>query len=82
MGHMRTLVECELQKRQTPPDFETFDRRLDIMDLPCTERGNKHVVVFQDMFTKWLLVFPVPDQKAERIAKLLCEEVVPLFWCA
>ena len=31
------------------------------------------------MFTKWPLAFPVPDQKAERIAKLLCEEVVPLF---
>ena len=25
------------------------------------------------------IVFPVPDQKAERIAKLLCEQVVPLF---
>ena len=52
---------------------------VDVMDLPCTERGNKHVVVFQDMFTKWPLVFPVPDQRAERIARLLCEEVVPLF---
>ena len=52
---------------------------LDIMDLPCTERGNKHVVVFQDMFTKWPMVFPVPDQKSERIVKLLCEEIVPLF---
>ena len=52
---------------------------LDIMDLPATEQGNKHVVVFQDMFTKWPLVFPVPDQKAERIARLLCEEIVPLF---
>ena len=49
------------------------------MDLPITESGNKHVVVFQDMFTKWPLVFPVPDQRAERIARLLCEEVVPLF---
>ena len=25
---------------------------VDIMDLPCTERGNKHVIVFQDLFTK------------------------------
>ena len=52
---------------------------LDIMDLPCTDLGNKHVVVFQDMFTKFPLVFPVPDQKSERIVKLVCEEVVPLF---
>lgn len=39
---------------------------LDIMDLPSTEQRNKHVVVFQDMFAKWPMVFPVPDQKAER----------------
>lgn len=35
---------------------------VDVMDLPCIERGNKHVVVFQDMFCKWQSVFPVPDQ--------------------
>ena len=51
---------------------------LDIMDLPCIEQGNKHVVGFQDMFTKWPLAFPVPDQNAERITRLLCEEVVIL----
>ena len=49
------------------------------MDLPVTERGNKHVVVFQDLFTKWPMVFPLPDQKALRIARLIAEEVVPLF---
>ena len=52
---------------------------IDVMDLPTTERGNRHVVVIQDIFTKWPLVFPVPDQKASRIAKLIAEEVVPLF---
>ena len=52
---------------------------VDIMDLPYTERGNKHVVVFQDMLTKWPMVFPVPDQKTERLARLLCEEIVPMF---
>ena len=52
---------------------------IDIMDLPLTEKGNKHVVVIQDLFTKWPLVFPVPDQKATRIARLIAEEVVRLF---
>lgn len=52
---------------------------VDIMDLPCTEQGNKHVIVFQDMFSNWPLVFPIPDQRAERVARLLCEEVVPMF---
>jgi len=34
---------------------------VDIMDLLCTESGNK---LFQDYLTKFPLVFPVPDQKA------------------
>ena len=37
---------------------------VDVMDLPVTEAGNRHVVVFQDFLTKWPLVFPVSDQKA------------------
>ena len=49
------------------------------MDLPKTEAGNKHVVVFHDFLSKWPLVFPVPDQKARRLAKLLVEEVDPFF---
>ena len=52
---------------------------VDVMDLPRTERSNKHVIVFQDFLTKWPLVFPMPDQKTQRIAKLLVEEIIPLF---
>ena len=52
---------------------------IDIMDLPLTDRGNSHVVVVQDLFTKWPFAFPVPDQKTERIARLLVEEVIPCF---
>ena len=52
---------------------------IDVMDLPVTKLGNRHVVVIQDLFTKWPLVFPVPDQKASRIARLIAEEVVPFF---
>lgn len=49
------------------------------MDLPKTDKGNKHVLVFQDFLTKWPMVFPIPDQKTDRIVKLLVEEIVPLF---
>ena len=52
---------------------------IDIMDLPLTDQGNKHVVVVQDLFTKWPLVFAVPDQKTARLARLIAEEVIPLF---
>ena len=49
------------------------------MELPRTTQGNRYVVVFQDFLSKFPLVFPAPDQKSLRIAKLLVEEVVPLF---
>ena len=57
--------------------FQIFG--VDIMDLPVTRAGNRHVVVFQDFLTKFPLVFPVPDQKVIRLAKLLVEHVIPLF---
>ena len=51
---------------------------VDIMDLPATQ-GNKHVVVFQDFFSKWPLIFPVADQKTTTLVQLLTKEVIPLF---
>ena len=47
--------------------FQTLG--LDIKDLP---QGNKHIVIFQDYFTKWPMVFAVPD----RIMELLTKEVI------
>ena len=52
---------------------------VDIMELPVTAQGNRYVIVFQDLFTKWPLVFPTPDQKTERIARLLVEEIILSF---
>ena len=52
---------------------------IDVMYLPLTEEGNRHVVVIQDLFTKWPFIYAVPDQKASRIARLLAEEVIPNF---
>jgi len=38
---------------------------IDIMELPRTAMGNHYVVVIQDFLTKWPLVLPVLDQKAD-----------------
>lgn len=46
---------------------------VDIMDLPLTGCGNRHVLVFQDYFTKWPMVYPIPDQK---IAQILFEDII------
>ena len=58
---------------------------VDIMEIPLTESDNGVAViqdvfqdvfqaVFQDSLSKWPLVFPVLDQKAERLACFLVKE--------
>ena len=49
---------------------------VDVLQLPLTRNGNRYVVVFADYLTKWIEAFPVPDQTAETIAKLLVEKIV------
>ena len=51
---------------------------VDIMELPKTTQGNKYVLVFQDFLTKWPMVYPIPDQKSQRIAEILVQEVLSL----
>ena len=87
--HCRNCPECAIVNSSgrvnVPPLHPIPVQRVfqivgvDVMDLPKTEAGNKHVVVFQDFLSKYPLVFPVPDQKSLRIARLLVEEVVPFF---
>ena len=57
--------------------FQMFG--IDIMDLSLTDHGHRHVVVIQHLFTKWTFISPVPDQRTNRIARLIAEEVLPWF---
>ena len=50
---------------------------IDVMELPQTEQGNRLVLVLQDLFSKWPMVFAMPDQKTERIVQVLVNELVP-----
>lgn len=52
---------------------------VDVMDLPRTDQGNKHVPVFQDFLSKCSMVLPIPDQKTKRIVKHLTEDLIPFF---
>ena len=89
LEYAKDCPQCAIVKgtgrKQKPPLHPIPTERpfqivgVDIMELPVTTRGNKHVVIFQDLFTKWLMVYPTSDQKAERIARLLVEEIVPFF---
>lgn len=46
------------------------------MQWPRSLDGNQYAIVFVDYLTKWPEVFPVPDQSAATVAKLLVEEIV------
>ena len=52
---------------------------IDLMELPQIKKGKKYVVVMQDYLTKWPLVYPTSDQKAQTLARILAENVIPFF---
>ena len=47
--------------------------------LPETPRGNKHLLVVMDHFTKWCEIFPTPDQKARTVAQTLVSSLFGRF---
>ena len=47
--------------------------------LPETSRGNKHILVVVDHFTKWCEAFATTDQKASRVAPLLVSRIFSRF---
>ena len=89
MNHASSCPYCAIVegtgRKQKPPLQPIPTERpfqivgVDIMELPLTSSGNRYLIVFQDLFTKWSMVYPASDQKAERIARLLVEEIVPFF---
>ena len=44
--------------------------------LPTSNKGNKYILVMADYYTKWVEAFPLPDQRAESVAKVLVQEVI------
>ena len=57
--------------------FQIFG--IDVMELPRTAQGNRYVLVLQDFLSKLPLVYAMPDQKTDRIVRILVNEVVPMF---
>ena len=88
-NHGKACPQCAVargtSRRITPPLKPIPVSRIfqivgvDIMELPKTRYGNKYEVVFQDFLSKWPMVFPVADQKATTLVKLLVEEVIPFM---
>ena len=47
--------------------------------LPKTERGNEHVLMIVDQFTKWVECIPLPSQTAEMTAQAVVNEFFSRF---
>lgn len=56
-----------------------FERvAMDLLELPVTSRGNRYVLVVEDYFTKYVNLYPLPNQSAQTVAQCLFEDYVLL----
>ena len=63
---------------QIPVEGPFHRMGVDVLQLPLVSNlGNKYVIAFVDYLTKWLEVFPVKNQSAYTIAKMLVEKIIP-----
>ena len=46
-----------------------------------TKEGNKHILVVQDYFTKWVVAIAIPDQTASTILRCLLDHVFSVHGC-
>lgn len=49
--------------------------------LPETVRGNQHILVLTDHFSKWPEAYSVPEQTASTYANIVCREFITKFGC-
>ena len=52
-----------------------------LTDLPVTDRGNRHLLVVSDHFTRWVEVFPLQDMLATTVTETLASQVFSRYGC-
>ena len=75
--YCRSCLTCASRKGTGIPVSRPFHRiGVDVLKLPRTTSGNQYIVVFVDYLMKLPEAFAIPDQRAETIAQLLCEQII------
>ena len=72
--------KCPLTEFQAGAPMERV--HIDFMGpLPKTSRGNEHILMMVDQFTKWVECVPLPSQSAELTAKAAVNTFFSRFGC-
>ena len=48
---------------------------VDVLKVPMSRNGNEYILVAQDYFSKWPFAMPMPDQKVDRIVRILKDQI-------
>ena len=92
VDYCNRCLPCQLRRPPVPalraplqpiPSSRPFQRvGVDITELPLTPRGNRYVLVVEDYFTKYINLYPLPNQTAKAVAdclfdKFICQHGIP-----
>ena len=47
--------------------------QVDVLEVPVSSKGNRYLLVVEDLFKKWLECYPMCNQKSETITEILVE---------
>lgn len=76
-----SCTQCQRRHRPAPKrraplvtesTSQPFERiAMDITEMPLSSRGNRYALVIMDYFSKFVRIFPMPNQKAETVMEAL-----------
>ena len=93
VNFIRSCVKCGSRKRpgktpKSPMKEYTVSFPMDrivtdlLGPLPQTKRGSKYILCVQDSFTKFVEIYPLPDQKSSTVAQKLVHEFYSRYGCS
>jgi hypothetical protein len=62
---------------QLPPRFTQF--AADLVDMPTTQRGHRHILTLQELTTKWIEAWPLKSARIDDILYTLEQHVFPRY---
>ena len=88
--YVHSCVNCSTQKKATLTarapliNYQAgnpLDRvHIDILGpFPISRSGNRYVLMLIDQFTRWLEAYPLPDQTAEQVARVVVDQFIARF---